>query len=248
MSGYISIYRQIEDNFLHPLKQDRKFTSYEAWIDLISKAYFRDTKKLIQGKIILIKRGCFDTSTLQLSERWKWHRNTTEKFLKLLEKEQMITRTKINSKNQKSCTILKINKYEEFQNKVNSGCTTECTTECTPNNKENKIEGEREEKNLQLTGNFYNYKNEIPDKKPFIVNGEFSEYIFHRHTEEERKKLFDEFGEDIISEIIGDLEELAKKGELKCLQSDKTIPFKAMYKFGEYKFNKRNNLLCRTTK
>ncbi len=115
MDGYIFWHRQSERNFLHPLQEKRKFTRFEAWQDLVSLAYFKDKEKLIQGKLVLIARGSFDTAAQQLAERWKWDRQTVERFLNLLELQMMISRNKINPKNAKSATLLTINKYNDFQ-------------------------------------------------------------------------------------------------------------------------------------
>ena len=87
----------------------------------------------------------FDTSTLQLSERWKWKKNY-RKIFKVIEKEQMITLNKINQKIQNHVILKVINM--RFQNKV-VVVVQRNVQRSTPNNKENKIEGERE--NLQLT-------------------------------------------------------------------------------------------------
>lgn len=88
--GYFLWHRQAECNFLHPLQQNRKFTDYEAWQDLVSLAYFKKKVKLVQGKKVLVERGSFVTATIQLAQRWKWHRTTTENYLILLESENMI--------------------------------------------------------------------------------------------------------------------------------------------------------------
>lgn len=244
--GYILWHRQAKYNFLHPSQQRRKFTEYEAFQNCVELAYFKNQNKLIQGKKILIERGSFDTSAIQLAERWKWDRETVERFLQLLEKEEMITRTKVNPKNPKSATILKINNYDTFQPNLKIKSTMDATMDATPNNERKNIDClfDKKNKQLKLTGKL---NMGIPDKIPFDIDGKPSEFIFFTYTQEEINTLFEKFGEDIISEVIGDLEKLARDNNLQSLQPDKTVPLKTMYKFCETKFNKRNTL-CKTTR
>jgi hypothetical protein len=160
--GSIALYRQIEDNFLHPFQEKRKFTKFEAWLDLLQLAYFKDKEKLIQGKLVVIPRGSFDTAAQQLAERWKWDRQTVERFLKLLELQMMISRNKINPKNPKSATLLKINKYNDFQpnfkNESATDATLNATMDATPKNKDNK-------ENNNISSNFDKFWNLYPVKK-----------------------------------------------------------------------------------
>lgn len=157
--GHYAVHRKIWDNWLSPIRRKEKFTEFEAWEWLVKSAYYFCTKKLIQKKLIVIPRGYFDCTVLQLSETWKWHRNTVEKFLQLLEKDLMIKRFKVNPKSDKSCTLIKVNNYNAFQPNIYPLCTAEykakckanCTGECTPNKKVKK------DKNIKNTivGNFF---------------------------------------------------------------------------------------------
>ena len=147
-SYFIIKRRLLTEHWLSPITRlkkspNTKFTEFEAWIYLISSAYYFCKKVEINKELITVKRGSFICSVSQLSKEWNWDRRTTEKFLNLLEKDGVITRTKIDSKIRKSCTILKLNNYNDIQPNISEQCTLkctlECTLECTLNNKRKEI-------------------------------------------------------------------------------------------------------------
>ena len=93
MEGWIRLHRKIQEHWLWSKK--RKFSPFEAWISLLFKANYKDTKILLNGKIIDVKKGSFITSELKLAEEWSWDRKTVKAFLSTLQNEGMI---------KKSCT------------------------------------------------------------------------------------------------------------------------------------------------
>lgn len=127
--GYIGISRKIFESWIYPVNLQRKFTQFEAWIELIRLANFVCVEKQIQGKVVIIPRGYFDTTVRQLSLIFRWNERTTEKFLKLLEKQGMINRYKI-SKSLKACTLLKINNYNDYQAAVYETCESKYKSRC----------------------------------------------------------------------------------------------------------------------
>ena len=140
--GYFAIQRKIVNHWLYPKNQKRKFSEFEAWIEIIRRAYFVCQKREIEGRLIVIPRGYFDTTTTQLSEIFNWDRRIVEKFLKILEKDKMITRFKVNPKSLKSCTLLKVNNYNLFQPQVYEKCKSpykeKCSLFCKISNKKSK--------------------------------------------------------------------------------------------------------------
>lgn len=87
--GFIKLHRSIKDCWLW--KDDEPFSKRDAWIDLLLLANYTDKKILLDGKLTTIKAGQFHTSILKLSERWKWSRNKTRRFLEILESDEMIS-------------------------------------------------------------------------------------------------------------------------------------------------------------
>ena len=86
--GWIKLHRTIRNHWLWPQK---KFSPFEAWIDLIMSANHVDAQVLIDGKLITVLRGSFITSELKLAARWGWARKTVHRFLDVLKKDKMVT-------------------------------------------------------------------------------------------------------------------------------------------------------------
>ena len=82
----------------------------KAWLDLIFLMNFKDRKLIIDGQLKVIKRGQYFTSIRNLASRWEWSKDRVERFLKLLESDEMITRSRTPSG-----TLLTLIKYEDFQ-------------------------------------------------------------------------------------------------------------------------------------
>lgn len=90
MEGWISLYRQIVDNWIW--KNNEPFDKRSAWISLLLKANHKDTKIMLDGKLIEVKKGSFITSEVKLSEEWRWGRKKVRTFLKSLEDDKMLTK------------------------------------------------------------------------------------------------------------------------------------------------------------
>lgn len=109
MEGWISLYRKIQEHWLWTKR--RKFSQFEAWISLLFKANFKDTKIMIGDNLVEVKRGSFITSEVKLAEEWKWDRSTVRKFLKTLEEQKMIQKISTTK-----YTSISIENWELYQN------------------------------------------------------------------------------------------------------------------------------------
>lgn len=109
MEGWISLYRKIQEHWLWTKR--RKFSQFEAWISLLFKANFKDTKIMIGDNLVEVKRGSFITSEVKLAEEWKWDRSTVRKFLKTLEEQEMIQKNSTTK-----YTSISIENWELYQN------------------------------------------------------------------------------------------------------------------------------------
>ena len=109
MEGWISLYRKIQEHWLWTKR--RKFSQFEAWISLLFKANFKDTKIMIGDNVIEIKKGSFITSEVKLAEEWKWDRSTVRKFLKTLEEQKMIQKNSTSK-----YTSISIENWDLYQN------------------------------------------------------------------------------------------------------------------------------------
>lgn len=115
LSNYIPINRKI---FSHDFwGEDRTYSRFEAWLDLIKEARYEDaeTRKLIGNKYIKWGRGELVASLRFLAERWGWSKNKVDCYLKLLIDEQMISKRTATGTAQ---TVITICKYDDYNPRV----------------------------------------------------------------------------------------------------------------------------------
>lgn len=108
-NGYISLHRSIQKHWIY--EEKRKFSKYEAWLDLLMMVNYKDNKTLQDGQLVEVKRGERITSIRQLMDRWDWSNTKVVNFLNLLSQDEMIT-FEITPKKK---TLIKIVKYEQYQ-------------------------------------------------------------------------------------------------------------------------------------
>lgn len=88
MSGWYKMHRGWMD---HEVFADEPASEREAWERLISTAAYRPTtRRGGKGDVIDVARGQLHTSERTLASSWKWDRKRVNRFLKRLEKAEMI--------------------------------------------------------------------------------------------------------------------------------------------------------------
>jgi len=107
VQGWISLHRQIQDNWIW---KDKPFSKGQAWIDILLLASHCENKFLLGNELVDIEEGEFVTSETKLSERWGWSRHKVDSFLIILKNDSMLCVKKDNKK-----TTIKVLKYNEFQ-------------------------------------------------------------------------------------------------------------------------------------
>lgn len=105
--GWIKISRSITSHWLWSYTP---FTYGQAWIDLLLLANYEDKKTLLNGKLVICKRGDVNLSIAKLAERWKWNRKTVRKFLDVLASDKMVALTVTKQR-----TTISIVNYDNFQ-------------------------------------------------------------------------------------------------------------------------------------
>ncbi len=112
MAGWISVHRQLQE---HWLWKDKPFSKGQAWIDLLLLVNHDDNKTLIDGELVLVKRGQKITSIRKLADRWGWSRHKVDDFLKLLESDKMLEQNRDSKK-----TVISILNYSDYQDIQNN--------------------------------------------------------------------------------------------------------------------------------
>lgn len=165
MTGWISLHRSIQKHWL--FEEKRKFSRFEAWIDILLMVNHSDNKIILDGELVTVKRGQRVTSLRQLGERWNWSITKVDKFLKILETDEMLSVKKDTKK-----TVLTVVNYDDYQDedskkrhRNNSEKTvkrhrnnTEKTQKKT-NNNDNKENNENNENNEKKATAFDFFQN-----------------------------------------------------------------------------------------
>lgn len=112
--GYIRLWRGFQEDPLYPLKQKRKFSQWEAFLDLWLNARGLDSPSFeFKKRIIHLKRGQLITSQRILAKRWNWSRGSVRNFLEKLERRKTII-AKTFSLGRRGYTIIVFLKYNEL--------------------------------------------------------------------------------------------------------------------------------------
>ena len=142
-TGWVKLHRSIQNNWIW--SADKSFDKAHAFTDIILSCNHADSKIAFDGKPMVIKRGEWLTSLLQLSERWGWSTKKVSNFLNILEQDQMISQER-NTKR----TLIKVLNYDTYQSsdpdpgktkeqpENNDGLSKEHKQEYIKTNKNNK--------------------------------------------------------------------------------------------------------------
>lgn len=106
--GWITIHRSVRDHWLY--EENRTFSKYEAWIDLLMDANHKDKKILFDGNLMEVKRGQVITSLRKICTKWGWSNNKAKRFLNLLQEDGMVIWESTTKK-----TVVTIVNYDFYQ-------------------------------------------------------------------------------------------------------------------------------------
>lgn len=124
MEGWISLYRKLQEHWIW--KSSEPFDKRSAWLSLLFKANHKDTKIMINNKVVDIKKGSFITSEVKLANEWKWTRKKVRTFLQGLEADKMLTKnstTKYTSISIENWEMYQKVEQEKEQQRNNNGTT-----------------------------------------------------------------------------------------------------------------------------
>jgi len=177
--GWIKLWRKSENNDLHPLSEQREFTKWEAWLDLLLLANFKEKwwcgKKCQRGELLY--------SLDWYSKRWKWHRSKVWRFLKHLKK-----RNAIETVNETQTTRITILNYETYQQDQNAN---ETETEQKPKRPRNASE---------TPANTTKECNNVNNKR---IKNKYAEFV--SFSSDEYNKLKEKLGQELLDACIDKL-------------------------------------------
>jgi len=145
MQGWIKLHRQITDN---PMWLSEPFTRGQAWVDLILIANHQSNYFYVRGNRIDVDRGQLAWSRAKIATRWQWSSKKIDGFLKMLEKEQLITQ-------QKSPIINKITivNYDEYQKREQQTTQQKTNRKPTENQQKTTYKNDKNNKNEKNDNN-----------------------------------------------------------------------------------------------
>ena len=156
MSGFIKMHRKILDHWLG--------TSPEylgAWGLLLMKAYWKDKQVVYKGHVFTIKRGEIWASSHYLAEEWGWSPSKVQRFIRLLVKENMLVRRRVDA----GQVLLSVVNFDKFQSYNGTGDATVTQggrdLDATVTIKEERKEGKEEDSHTTREMPVYGLQPEI---------------------------------------------------------------------------------------
>ena len=135
--GWIQLHRRLLEN---KLWLSEPFTKGQTQVDLLLLASHKDTIFWKRGIEVKQARGTVGVSEIGLSDRWKWSRGKTRRFLNWLENEQQIVQQK-----SRVTTLIKITNYDNYQADGTTDSTTNGQQTDTINNVKNVNNNKKKE-------------------------------------------------------------------------------------------------------
>jgi hypothetical protein len=125
MTGWIKLHRKLLDHKLWCAR--RRFSMAEAWIDLLLRAAHADQVVVRDYGNMRVMRGQLLTSQLALAKRWRWHRESVSKFLRLLNADSA-TSTQTSNQTSTGYTLITILNYDKYQGSDADGTDSQTDT------------------------------------------------------------------------------------------------------------------------
>ena len=230
MSGWIKLHREIQHHWI--FQRDDYF---KARILLLCKANHQDYKTLANEKIaevVLVRRGEVVSSLKKLGLELMWSSSKVKRFLKKLEKDNMIV-----LKNEKRWTHLSINNYDTYQyvrheaEAVAEAEQIPCENNQIKKKKDKKVKNLSQKEQLQgIKQNLVRYQKDFPHAN---VKLEFDRMADWLESSGKRYKNYNAFFRNWLRKASeGNEVEEQKVYTYKCDCSDEsfTSEFKDLYK------------------
>lgn len=115
MSGHYRMYRGWMDN---PVFASEPYSRAQAWEWMIAEAAWKDTRTVIGGKTVVIKRGQFSHSIRYIAKAWKWQKSTVDRFITRLKTETMV-----GTETGQGQVVITICNYDIYQSSPDEGGT-----------------------------------------------------------------------------------------------------------------------------
>jgi hypothetical protein len=164
MSGWIKLHKGIKSHWIFVEK--RKFSRFEAWVDILLTVNYSFSKTLIKGKLIEVNRGESVRSLDTWAKNWGWDKSSVRRYFDLLKNDGMI-----QLENETVTTRLIVCNYDSYQTEENAKETQKKhrrnadETQTTPIKEKEENKEEKEKKRIDMESR----RNEFRDSlAPFV--------------------------------------------------------------------------------
>ena len=106
--GWIALHRRVKKSWLW--LEEREFSRFEAWIDLLLRANWERTEGCYRGTPYHVERGELVTSHEKLAEDWSWSRGKVRRFI-----ERLVDESMIDAKTDTLGLWITIRNYDKYQ-------------------------------------------------------------------------------------------------------------------------------------
>lgn len=165
--GYIKLFRSLKESSIY--KGREPFCKPMAWVDILLEVAHKEDTVFIKNRLLKVMPGESLNSLDTWAKRWRWNKSATRRFLKLLEKAEMIS-----LKSETQTTRLTVCKWESYQGLRNANefvtkrKRNANETQMTPDNKVKNIKKLEFIINKQKNENLKNWISELFDDVDFI--------------------------------------------------------------------------------
>lgn len=140
-SGWIKMYRKVEDCWLYNIKPYDKF---HAFFDLVKDARHKDKEMPFNGTLQTIHKGQLVTSVRTLAEKWGWSKDKVSRFLHTLETTETVIRE--SDRHRTLITIVNYGLYQDW-------CDTDKDSDKDTDKDTNKDINKKEKKDNNIYNN-----------------------------------------------------------------------------------------------
>lgn len=195
MAGWIKVHRTMIDHWIN--KDVRKFSRFEAWMDILLSVNYNDAKVTIKNTVYEVKRGQSIYSLDTWSKRWGWNKSATRRFVQLLEKDGMI---KLKTDTQTTqLTVCNYARYQDERNANETQVKRKRNTDETQTTLREEVKKNKEEKEVMNT-------HPHPLVKWLATNCKEVSKMKKPLTNDEATKLVEEFTKEEIKETFMNME------------------------------------------
>lgn len=184
MDGWIKLHRKIQDHWIY--QEKRKFSRYEAWLDMIMMANHKGNRFLHGSELIEVERGQFVTSEIKLMDRWDWGKNKIRLFLDLLEKDGMIVRKA--DRKRTTITICNYGLYHDSETKNGPQADHERTTDGPSADTNKNVKNVKNDENVKEDIN--NSAEPVVQHEGYHVDFESFWTVFPKFRRKDKAKTF----------------------------------------------------------